>query len=296
MDFETVRNDRSYTDILPSANVVLDVTENNKVRFSAARVVSRQNLFELGKGFATDFTRNPGTNQFEFTSGNSGNAELDPYRATQFDLGDEYYFGSQGLVSVTFFWKEVDSFVTSETKPEFVMDEAGGRFGPVTRPVNGTGGYIRGLELNGQYAFDMGLGFTANYTYSKSASPVENDIEANLPIDGVSKHSFNAQVYFEKAGFESRASYVWRDKSFAGNFGFGDGGTARSYGIWNRDYGQLDLQFAYNFLDRQLGVTLEVLNLTEEEQSQYLQYENLPFTYSSGSMRVLLGVRGNFSF
>jgi iron complex outermembrane receptor protein len=211
-------------------------------------------------------------------------------------LGNEYYFSSQGLVGVTFFWKEVDSFVTSETKPEFVMDQSGGRFGPVERPVNGTGGYIRGLEVNGQYAFDMGLGFAANYTYSKSASPTRNDIDSNLPIDGVSKHSFNTQVYFEKAGFESRLSYVWRDKSFDGNFGFGDGGTARSYGIWNRDYGQLDLQFAYNFLDRKMGVTLEVLNITEEEQSQYLQYENLPFTYNSGSMRVLLGVRGNFGF
>jgi iron complex outermembrane receptor protein len=301
MDFETVRNERSYTDILPSANIVLDVTENNKVRFSAARVVSRQDLFQLGRGFSTNFTRDtvvgsPTENLFLFTNGESGNAELDPYRATQFDLGNEYYFGTQGLVGVTFFWKEVDSFVTRETKPEFVMDQSGGRFGPVTRPVNGTGGYIRGLELNGQYAFDFGLGFAANYTYSKSASPVENDIESNLPIDGVSKHSFNTQVYFEKAGFESRLSYVWRDKSFDGNFGFADGATALSYGIWNRDYGQLDMQLAYNFFDRKLGVTLEVLNITEEEQSQYLQYENLPFTYSSGSMRVLLGVRGSFGF
>lgn len=296
MDFETVRNDRSYTDILPSANIVLDVTDNNKVRFSAARVVSRQDLFQLGRGFSTNFTRNDVTDLFEFTNGESGNTELDPYRATQFDLGNEYYFGSQGLVGVTFFWKEVDSFVTRETKPEFVMDQTGGRLGPVTRPINGSGGYIRGLELNGQYAFDFGLGFAANYTYSKSASPTENDIDSSLPIPGVSKHSFNTQVYFEKGGLESRISYVWRDKSFDSNFGFADGATSLSYGIWNRDYGQLDLQFAYNFLDRRLGVTLEVLNITEEEQSQYLQYENLPFTYSSGSMRILLGVRGNFGF
>jgi TonB-dependent receptor len=295
MDFETVKNDRSYTDILPSANIVLDVSENSKVRMSAARVVSRQNLFDLGKGFSTDFTRDVATDQFFFTSGNAGNAELDPYRATQFDLGHEYYFGSQGLLSATFFWKEVDSFVTSETKPEFVNDEGGGRFGPVTRPVNGRGGYIRGIEVGGQYAFDVGLGFTANYTYSKSASPTANDIQSNLPIDGVAKHSFNAQVYYDIAGFESRLSYVWRDKSFAGNFGFGDGGTARSYGIWNRDYGQLDGQLAYNFFDRKLGVTLEVINITEEEQSQYLQYENLPFAYDSGSRRILLGIRGNFS-
>lgn len=295
-DFTTIRNERSYTDILPSANVVLDVTPNNKVRFSAARVVARQNLFQLGEGFQTDFTRNSTTDLFEFTSGRAGNPDLDPYRATQFDLGNEYYFGTQGLVSATFFWKEVDSFVTSETRPEFVMDQAGGRFGPVTRPVNGTGGYIRGLELGGQYAFAFGGGFAANYTYSKSDSPTSNDVDSSLPIDGVAKHSFNAQVYYERGGFESRLSYAWRDKSFAGNFGFRDGATSVTYGIWNRDYGQLDAKFAYHFFDRQLGVTLEVINITEEDQSQYLQYSNLPFTYGSGSMRVLLGVRGNFGW
>ena len=300
-DFSTIRNERSYTDILPSANVVLDVTPNNKIRFSAARVVARQNLFQLGQGFQTDFTRDsdpmsPTLDQFLFTSGQAGNPDLDPYRATQFDLGNEYYFGTQGLVSATFFWKEVDSFVTSETRPEFVMDEAGGRFGPVTRPVNGTGGYIRGLELGGQYAFDFGGGFAANYTYSKSDSPTSNSIDTSLPIDGVSKHSINAQIYYERGGFESRLSYVWRDKSFAGNFGFRDGATSVSYGIWNRDYGQLDAQVGYHFFDRKLGVTLEVINITEEDQSQYLQYSNLPFTFSSGSMRVLLGVRGNFGW
>jgi iron complex outermembrane recepter protein len=43
-----------------------------------------------------------------------------------------------------------------------------------------------------------------------------------------------------------------------------------------------------------LGLTLEAINLTEEDQSQYLQYENLPFAFESGSRRILLGVRGTF--
>jgi iron complex outermembrane recepter protein len=298
---QTNRIERTYTDILPSANVVLDVTEGSKVRFSAARVVARQDLFQLGRGFATNFTRNPNTDLFEFTNGSSGNAELEPYRATQFDLGYEYYFGSQGLISATGFWKEVDSFITEVTESVFVADQAGGRFGPVQRPINGDGGSIKGIELGAQYAFDFGVGFNFNYTYSDSESPTENDLDENLPIPGVSKHAVNAQLYYQNYGFEARLSYTWRDKFFDGNFGFSDtvqNGSAfstvtRTYGIWERDYGQLDAQIGYQFTDW-IGVTLEAINITEEDRTQYLQFDNLPFNFESGSRRILLGVRGSF--
>lgn len=289
-DSETIANKRSYTDILPSLNMVFDLDEGQKVRFAASRVVARQNLFDLGRGFRVDFTRNPTTNLFEATNGSSGNPDLDPFRASQFDLGYEYYFGRQGLVSAVGFWKEVDSFITTETSPEFVMDQAGGRDVPIQRPVNGEGGRIKGFELSAQYAFDWGVGFNANYTYSDSKSPTANDFADGLPIPGVSKHAFNTQVYYEDFGFEARLSYTWRSKSFAGNFGFSDGPANRTLGIWNRSYGQLDAQLAYQITD-QIGVTLEGLNLTKSDPSQYLQYKNLPFTYSTGSRRIMAGVR-----
>jgi len=308
-DFTTISFDRSYTDVLPSANMVLDVTDGSKVRFSAAKVVARQDLFQLGRGFEQNFTRDsdvnsPTLNKFRFTNGSTGNPELDPYRATEVDLSYEYYFGRQGLVAVTPFYKKVDSFITVVTQSIFVNDQAGGREGPVQIPINGKGGSIQGVELSGQYAFDMGVGFNLNYTYSKSDSPFSNDVDSSLPIPGVPKHTVNAQVYYQNYGFEARVSYAWRDKSFQGNFGFPDaegftaanpGGTSvtRTFGIWNRDYGQLDAQVAYQFTDY-LGVTLEAINLTEEDQTQYLQYPNLPFNFESGSRRILLGIRGKF--
>jgi iron complex outermembrane receptor protein len=260
-------------------------------------VVARQNLFELGRGFAPEFTRNPVTDLFEFTNGTDGNPELEPYRATQFDLGYELYFGRQSLVSATVFWKEVDSFNTVETTPVFVNDQAGGRPGPVTRTVNGESGFIRGLELGAQMAFDWGGGFALNYTYSDSESPTFNDVDRDLPIPGVAENAVNAQIYYQHRGIEARLSYSWRDKSFFGNFGFADAvngvGITRTYGRWDRDYGQLDAQVGYQFTDN-LGVTLEAINLTEEDLSQYLQYENLPFTFESGTRRILFGIRGNF--
>ena len=104
------------------------------------------------------------------------------------------------------------------------MDQAGGREGPVTVPINGEGGTSRASSFSAQYAFDWGVGFNVNYTYSDSESPTFNDVDSNLPIPGVPEHAFNAQLYYQNYGFEARVSYGWRDKSFDSNFGFADAG------------------------------------------------------------------------
>ena len=292
-DFATTTTVRSYTDFLPSINAVAEIGTGQKVRFSAARVVARQNLFDLGRGFATDFTRNPVTNLFTFTSGSRGNAGLDPYRAFQFDLTYEYYFGTQGLISVGGFWKEVNSFIRTDTVPVFVNDQAGGRIGPVSQPVNGSGGRVRGFEVAAQYAFDFGLGFNANYTFSDTKTDAQNDFDVGLPLPGVSKHSLNGQVYFETGGLSTRLSYSWRSKAYLGNFGFGDGAVNRTLGIYSKAYGQVDGQISYD-INKNVGVFVEGVNLTKANQSAYLQFPELPFRFESGSRRVYIGAKVNF--
>ena len=292
-DFATTTTVRSYTDFLPSINAVADIATGQKIRFSAARVVARQNLFDLGRGFATDFTRNPTTNLFTFTSGSRGNASLDPYRAYQFDLAYEYYFGRQGLITVGAFWKEVDSFIRTDTVPVFVNDQAGGRIGPVSQPVNGNSGRVRGFEVAAQYAFDFGLGFNVNYTFSDTKTDARNDFDVGLPLPGVSKHSANAQVYYETGGLSARLSYSWRSKAYLGNFGFGDGAVTRTLGIYGKSYGQLDGQISYD-ITKNVGVFVQGINLAKADQSAYLQFPELPFRYESGSRRVYVGAKVNF--
>ena len=304
-DFSTVTFDRSYTDILPSANIVVDVTEDSKVRFSAARVMARQDLFQLGRGFEQNFTRdtNPGPNLESSGSPTAAPATRTSIRIapTQFDLSYEYYFGGQGLIAVTPFWKEVDSFITVETQSIFVVDEAGGREGPVQVPVNGEGGDIKGIELSGQYAFDWGVGFTVNYTYSDSESGFFNDIDSELPIPGVPENAFNARSTIRTTG-SKRACLTGGATSrstatSASRISFprpsARGGHHPNVRHLESRLLPARCQIAYQFSDK-LGVTLEAINLTEEDQSQYLQFENLPFAFESGSRRILFGVRGSF--
>lgn len=294
-------HDRSYNDTLPSLNVVYDLTDEQKIRFGAAKVVAPQNLMQLGLGNSFGFTRGAddpvtGAARFQFDQGSSGNPELDPFRATQFNVSWENYLSQSGLVSAALFYKKVGNFVTIENVPTLVDDNFGGTVGNVQTPVNGGKGKIYGVEVSSQYAFENGFGVAANYTRSQSESDQDTSFATDTPIPGVSKNSVNLIAYFEKAGFSARAAYNWRSKALnnslvGSTFTFKDqNGENTVYGIYAASYGQLDGQIGYDF-SPQLGVVLSAVNLTNEKQHTYLQFPNMPFTYDDTGRRYFFGVK-----
>ncbi|MCY4427444.1 MAG: TonB-dependent receptor [Halieaceae bacterium] len=103
VDGELVTGDHDYSDILPSLNVTYDVTENTLVRFAAAKVMRRANYSELSPAFEINSS---------FYSAVQGAIDLDPFRATQYDLSIEHYFGEGNLVSFAVFYKDVKSFLS----------------------------------------------------------------------------------------------------------------------------------------------------------------------------------------
>ncbi|HEU4626729.1 MAG TPA: TonB-dependent receptor [Steroidobacteraceae bacterium] len=293
-------HDRSYTDVLPSLNAVYDLTDSQKLRFGAAKVMAPQNLMQLGLGNAFGFTRGAdgpnGQARFQFSNGSSGNPELDPFRATQFNLSWEDYFASNAILSAGAFYKKVGNFVTIANIPTLVNDDFGGTIGNVTTPINGGNGKIYGAEISGLYSFANGFGISANYTRSESKSDQDTSFDTDLPIPGVSKNSFNATVYFERFGFSARMAYAWRSRALnsslvGSTFAFKDqNGENTVYGVYAAPYGQLDGQIGYDF-SSQLGVVASVVNLTNEKQHTYLQFENMPFTYSDTGRRYFFGFK-----
>jgi len=294
-----VTTKRNYNDVLPSLNFVYDLTTEQKVRFGVAKVVAPQDLFSLGLGNSYNFTR--GINGFQFAGGSSGNAQLDPYRATQFLLSWEDYFAPSGLISVGGFYKKVQSFVETQNISTVV---GGGPPANVTQPVNAGGGKIYGLEFGAQYAFGQliapwlsGLGAAANYTYSNSTSSQSTSFANSTPIPGVSKNSVTGQLYYEYAGFAVRASYSWRDKAIndslvGSTFSFADQfGVQHVYSVYSAPYGQLDGQISYDF-NKHFGLLASVQNATDEAQHTYLQWPNLPFSYDRSGARYFLGFKG----
>jgi len=295
--------DRNYWDVLPSANFVLDISDDQKLRLGVARVVSPQDLFSLGLGQSYNFTREVGDrvnintglkDGFEFIGGTAGNPELDPYRATQGNFSYEYYLGRSGLFSAGGFYKQVANFVESQNVPTFVMDDFGGTINNVTTPENAGQGRIYGVELGAQYALDNGIGFAANYTRSESSSAQKTSFTNNAQIPGVSNDAVTAQLYYEHEGFAARMSYSWRDEAVndsavGATFNF----QGKTYQVYSAPYGQLDMQLNYD-INRNFGLVFQAINLTDESQHTYLQWPDEPFTYDNSGRRFFLG--GKFKF
>ncbi len=103
---EITSGGNSYDDLLPSLNVSYDLTDNTKLRFAAAKVMRRPNYDELSPAFTADSS---------LITANRGAIDLDPFRATQYDLSVEHYFGEGGLASFAVFYKDVESFLSSVT-------------------------------------------------------------------------------------------------------------------------------------------------------------------------------------
>jgi TonB-dependent receptor len=287
-------------DVLPSVNFTLNITDEQKVRFSAARVVAPQDLFSLGLGNSYNYTRetsgrtNIHTGQqdgFKFATGSSGNPDLDPYRATQFNFAWEDYFAPGGIASVSTFYKQVDNFVETQNITTTVMDDFGGTAGTVSKPVNAGHGSVYGLELAGQYAFDNGFGVATNYTNTQSTSDQTTAFTDHLSIPGVAKHSFTGTVYYEKYGFDTRLSYSWRSKAVNQGLGYSTFTVNNKiYGVFTAPYGELDGQIAYNVNDN-LSFVVSAQNLTDEAYHTYLQFPNQPYTYDASGTRYFFGIR-----
>ncbi|MCP4955685.1 MAG: TonB-dependent receptor [Photobacterium aquimaris] len=291
-----------YWDFLPSANFSYEIDDQQIIRASAARVMSRPSNQDLGRGFGTEFVRNE-KNQYVFSSGSAGNVELEPFRANQFDVSYEWYMDDLSYLAAGIFYKDVESFIVSQTNIEYVADEsdAGQTGAGVTRPFNGDGGSVSGLEFALQKGFENGLGIIVNYTYSDSSTDQDSLTQNNLALPGISKHAYNIIGFYENHGVNARIAYSWRDEylspdntfiSIAGltdQFGADDRPLANYYS----DYGQFDASISYD-INENFTLTAEAINITGEHQSRYAEWENLFRSYSSGEARYIVGASFRF--
>ena len=105
LDGELDTGTHDYNDFLPSANITYDISDQTLLRFAAAKVMRRAEYGDLSPAFDI-------TNSSLYVA-NQGAIDLDPYRATQFDISVEHYFGQGNLLSFALFYKDVESFLSS---------------------------------------------------------------------------------------------------------------------------------------------------------------------------------------
>lgn len=252
-----VRYVKTYTDVLPTANFTLELSNTLQARVAAAKVITRPSLADL----APRLTLNSSGVQLTAVG---GNPQLQPFEAWQYDATLEWYFAPGSALIAGAFYKDITTFVYSQTT-NIVVD---GLTYQLTSPTNGGQASIKGVELAYQHLFKSlpapfdGLGFLANYTYTDTEatySPTLKDAMVN-----VAKNSFNLTGFYEKGPFAARASYSWIDDVLQ------DVGGAGLSALNDKAFGSLDASVSYKVTPR-ITAVIEGQNLTKAAQWQFVK-------------------------
>ena len=134
-----------------------------------------------------------------------------------------------------------------------------------------------------------GFGTILNYTYVDSEFEYPNGASVIIEqLDGLSKESWNATLYYETGPFSARVSAAYRDQYLTrvpGQNGNSVEGTLDTLTV--------DGSVRYSVTGN-LDVTLEMLNLTDEWQDQYVDASNRPVFYHHTGRNYILGARYKF--
>jgi TonB-dependent receptor len=287
--------------------------ERQAVRFGVARELARARMDQLKA--SSEYGYDGGTGQ---PRGTGGNPQLDPWRADAVDLSYEKYFGRDAYVSLAGFYKKLKTYIFNQADGNFDFSDflatlPPGYFAPgvtpdtigtFTRPVNGSGGDLKGLEasvsLTGELFSDALTGFGTILSFSRTTSgitvqdpPGNNFITGNglgnIPLPGLSKNVWNATVYYEKAGFSARVAMRARSKYIGEVTNFAND---RSFKFVKGDQ-ITDAQVGYEFAEGKLdgvSVLFQVNNLTNEPYIAYALDEARQQDFQQYGRQFLLGI------
>ena len=269
----------SYTNVLPSANLVVPVTDTFVLRVAVSETMQRAGLAELAPSTFIEPTNR---------TASGGNAQLKPPVSSNFDMSLEYYASKASLISGAIFVKHVKDFIATTTSEQIFEGFENLGLVRATRPDNVDSANVKGFEIGIQHFFDTlpapfdGLGIIANYTFSDSRA------SNGFPLVAASKHSFNVVGLYEKGRFSARIAYNWRDDAvFEFTQGRPDVIAARS---------QLDGQFGIDLTDA-IALSFQAQNVMPEDAATVEISDFNPLainSYALSETRYSIGIRAKF--
>jgi len=305
---------KTYTDVLPSMNLAFQLPNEHTVRIGLAEQVARPRVDQLRSSLEFGVDESNGR-----PGGSGGNPLLDPWRAYAFDVSWEKYFGNRAYVAAAFFYKDLRTYIYTQTRDDYDFSDFLGdyvppvgadwdlqRFGNFSAPQNGEGGTLRGLELTASLPFDLwteslrGFGIVASASFNDSSIQIFDPESANSvgsgPIDlpGLSKRVYNLTAYYERDGFEARVSQR-RRSDFIGEIGNFDGARTLRYVVGENI---TDAQISYSFGDGSsfdgLTLLLQANNLTNEAYRTYAGTRDRPLENLEWGRTYLVGLNYRF--
>jgi iron complex outermembrane receptor protein len=279
IEFSTLTND--YSNVLPSINLSLGISDELQLRFAAYAGLSRPDMWFFGAarniGSVTadeEFTTVAAALDGKVTA--SGNPYLEALESNNYDLNLSYFINTDTMLSAAVYYKTFNAaFESAIDKEDIVVDGQTYNVEVQGRPtIVDNSSAIMGYELSALHRFTSlpapfdGLGVSINYNYADSdfetpeaAGDITPDVRAQLTpsnLAGLSKHNFSSQVYWESDVFSARLSYKYRSE-YLKPFG---SSLAQSNRIVD-DTASVDLDFAYE-ISKNFKAKFQVINLTNE--------------------------------
>ncbi|MBW8190730.1 TonB-dependent receptor [Neiella marina] len=342
--YSTGSND--YSDFLPSLNVSYSISDDTIARFAAAKVMRRAAFTELSPAYSISgtsyLTGTQGSYELDPYRVTQFDMSLEHYfgdgglvsgavfykDVESFTVESTYCYADSRTVNNQQTDEQWSTVCLLENAGESTSDintasgmglsdsegmayvegmkDAGLTGVIVSRDVNGGSGEVVGFELAYQQTFNFlpgpwaGLGMSTNYTYAHSEQP------NGLPLENISDHSYNLQLYWEWEGFQTRLAYNWRDEFLddedygkrlwgAGSVGLGydservDVTSGNSY---RKSRGQLDYSASYDY-NENLTFVGNVVNLTSEPLV-YKTARGDDWRITEADRRITVGLRAKF--
>tara|TARA_R110002167_G_scaffold220460_4_gene425064 strand:- start:1135 stop:3960 length:2826 start_codon:yes stop_codon:yes gene_type:complete len=282
----------SYTDVLPSINMSIELTEDVLFRAAASETLMRPALEDIA------YKRSVSIHEFKYRD---GNPDLQPTYAQQWELGVEWYLESGGILAASYFNKEIEG-VVRETLTGVVEDvtkynddgSIDGVFDfDVFQKVNAEGSYsVSGIELVAQFSLGIlhqsleDFGVNTNYTMLDNSLTGDSDIDIPTPPVGLADKTFNATFYYENDTFDARISYNYKDSYV--EYIYSD-----LYPVYRDGYGQTDISLGYKVTD-DIKISLKGINLTDEATTGYTINPAFPTMNEYSGRRISLSARATF--
>lgn len=294
-DNQPIRDGNSYSEVLPSLNIRLDLTDDLLLRFAASKSLARAPIGRLRPAsLRVDTSARTPTGSGTI---NSGNPRLNPTLSTNFDVSLEWYFNEASVLAVTYFDKDLEDFIVRSTQEVPLFDSINNetRLYSQTAFFNAAETGASGVEIAYNQIFNTlpapfdGLGVQASATFIDSDAEFDPNSNQEVTIFGVSDESFTASVFYEKGPIQARLAYTQRGESALGV----QSTRGTQHPLFLEEYGQLDFSASYQWNDN-LQVTLAAINLTEEQPRTFSELSERTVGFEHTGTFWSLGVRGNY--
>lgn len=316
--FQEIERGNSYDDWLPSLNVNLKYKEW-VFRGAVSRAMTRPDFGVTAFAatlFYTDMNQvrdNGGdVNTAPLLTTFTGGSQLTGVRSWNYDLGVEWYFKPGSSLTFNAFYKDLSDILASgSTVQQFSNAQGVSTDVQVNQQVNIGSGWIKGFEVGYQQTYSFlpglwsGLGIEANYTYVEpstfpNAVTEPRYVGLELPLQQLSKHTYNFSVFYEKDRLSARLAYNWRN-----GFLLTPRDDINPFSpIFNDSTGQLDGSIFYTLNDNwKIGLyganLLDEVTVTQQQTSYNLNGANqagplAPRSYFRSDRRVTFSLRYTF--